>query len=459
MFVFVACGGQGGDPPEDSGDTDAVEQTTGGPTSQGGETDPADTDGSGGSGETGDPPPPAANGLPCDVAEILARDCSSCHADPPKFGAPMSLETYDDLHLPAVTDVTQSVYELVAERIEDESLPMPPTGQLSQEDKDVLHAWIEAGAPRSDDECDDPDDPDEPEVGPDALPCEPTQIFTAHAAGNDDDGFEVPEVDNLYQCFTFHSSLAPGSQATAWAPIVDDERVLHHWILYRTAEPQEDGGVMPCNMPGDATFVAGWAPGGTNYVMPEGVGLEFGGPDDYFILQVHYNNVAGYSDAIDKSGVALCEAETPRPIEAGIFTLGTYGINIPPNTSGHVEEGTCPSWVTSYLPEDVHILASFPHMHQLGKRITTEILRGGEDGQAEVLVDVDPFSFENQQYYPHEPEVLLHPGDALRTRCTFDNPNDYRVWFGEGTEDEMCFNFVMVYPLDIVGADRQCGLL
>jgi hypothetical protein len=72
---------------------------------------------------------------------------------------------------------------------------------------------------------------------------------------------------------------------------------------------------------------------------------------------------------------------------------------------------------------------------------------------------VDPFQFENQQYYPHEPEVLLQPGDALRTRCTYDNPGDQPVFLGEGTEDEMCFNFVMIYPLDLVGESRDCGLI
>jgi hypothetical protein len=369
----------------------------------------------------------------------------------------MSLISYDDFQMPAITDLTRAVHELVAERIDDPEAPMPPSGDMSEADKDILRAWVSAGAPASDDDCDvDPDD--EPDVGPDALPCEPTHVFTAHAAGSED-GFAVPDVDNLYQCFTFSPNLAAGAQATAWAPIVDDERVLHHWILYRTKEPQADGGVMPCQMPSDAKFVAGWAPGGGNYVMPQDVGLEFGGPDDHFILQVHYNNTAQYSDAVDRSGVALCEAETPRPQEAGIFTLGSYLINIPAGAQGHTVEGTCPSWMTNLLPEPVHILASFPHMHELGRRITTEILRDGLESAAETLVDVDPFQFTNQQYYAHEPEVLIHPGDSLRTRCVYDNPNDHTVFLGEGTEDEMCFNFVMIYPLDVVGPNRECGLL
>lgn len=51
------------------------------------------------------------------------------------------------------------------------------------------------------------------------------------------------------------------------------------------------------------------------------------------------------------------------------------------------------------------------------------------------------------------------PGDAIRTTCTFDNPYDFPVLFGEGTEDEMCFNFVMAYPIEMVGSSRECGTL
>ena len=459
MSVFLV-GGCFDDPPGAS----ESETDCGAPCDEGGSTssnesaestvDPeSDSDASSDSGVLEGP-----SGLPCDVAGVISDNCSMCHADPMQFGAPMSLLTHDDFHMPALSDVTRAVHELVGERIDDPDSPMPPGGTMSEEDKDVLRAWVNAGAPQSSEDCTvDPGD-DDPPVGPDALPCEPTHVFTAHASGSDD-GFVVPDVDNLYQCFTFRSDLAPGTQATAWAPITDDERVLHHWILYRTQTPQEDGGVMPCNMPSDARFVAGWAPGGTNYVMPEDVGLEFGGPDDYFILQVHYNNSAHYSDSIDRSGVALCEAEEPRPLEAGIFTLGSLSINIPAGAEDHTVEGTCPAWATSALPAPVHVLASFPHMHQLGRRITTDILRGGDASAVETLIDVEPFQFENQQYSPHEPEVLIHPGDALRTRCTYDNPGDQPVFLGEGTEDEMCFNFVMIYPLDIVGESRDCGLI
>ena len=73
-----------------------------------------------------------------------------------------------------------------------------------------------------------------------------------------------------------------------------------------------------------------------------------------------------------------------------------------------------------------------------------------------MLVSVDPWDFDNQTSYRHEPPVQINPGDTLRTRCTYDNPTDSIVTFGERTEDEMCFNFALVYPIDALGTQRLC---
>lgn len=418
--------------------------------------DPDDDDGTSGDGETGAGSPQGGT-IPCDVAQVLAEHCWSCHADTPSFGAPMSLSSLEDFRLPAITDPGSSVAELTLERIFDAERPMPAAGMPS-EDRDRLAAWIEGGLPSGSMECDQPEG-EGADVGPDALPCEPTHVFRAHGEEGPDAAFEVPVLDDLYECFTFRPSVDAPIQATARAPIIDDERVVHHWILYRSEEALPDGAHGPCEMPEDAVFVAGWAPGGGNFEMPADVGLEFAKPDDSFILQVHYNNTAGYQDARDRSGVALCTADEPRPIEAGVVTLGSLGIAIPPQTEDHVVQGTCPPWVTNFLPEPLHVISSFPHMHELGRSFTTEILRGGSEDDVATLVDVDPFDFANQTFYPHEPEVVVNPGDAVRTTCTYDNPTDDWVWLGEGTSDEMCFNFAVVYPIDLLGDGRNCGLL
>jgi len=418
-------------------------------------TDPSDSTGA------DDDGPQIARGIPCDVQDVIDRHCTSCHDDMPIYGAPMSLFDIDAWRVPTPTDPSHAVAEMAAMRIVDDDRPMPATGQIPAEDLAILQAWIEAGTPQDETVCDggsDDPDPDPDPIGPDALPCEPTVEFIAHDGG---EPFHVPAqgADNLYQCFTFASPVAETTQAIAWAPITDDERVLHHWILFRTSTPQVDGGSGPCNMPQDAVFVAGWAPGGGNYELPPDVGLELGGPDTSFILQVHYHNVAQHSDAFDRSGVAMCVIEEPREHTAGIVTLGTIGIDIPADVESHAEQGVCPSWITGYLPQPLHVIASFPHMHELGRAMTTTILRGGESGPEEVLIDVPNFNFESQTYYSHEPEVLIQPGDALRTTCTYNNEGGDTVHFGEATEDEMCFNFVMLYPIEDVGESRQCGLI
>jgi hypothetical protein len=411
--------------------------------------------GSGGAGGASTP-----EGIPCDVNELLAKHCRGCHAEPPRFGAPMPLVSLEHIHAPAVSDPGRAVAEVIRERLVDETSPMPPTGEMTDDERAVLDGWLAAGAPAyAGPDCDDPP-PVEPPIGPDALDCTPSHTFVAHADGSAD-AYHVPAqgADNLYQCFTFKSPFDGVRQGTAWAPIIDDERVLHHWILYRTATVQPDGGVMPCNMPQDATFVAGWAPGGLNFVLPDDVGLELGGPDDYFILQMHYHNTAQHADALDASGVALCTTETPREHDAGVFTLGTVLINVPPYANGYQATGECRSWMTSFLSEPVHIIASFPHMHELGRSFRTDIFRGADNGPRENLVDIDTWVFDNQRYYPHEPAVTFYPGDAIRTTCTYDNPTSQSVGFGERTEDEMCFNFVLLYPISLFTGNRSCGLL
>src|SRR6185295_8192572 len=303
--------------------------------------------------------------------------CQTCHAAKPLYGAPMPLVTYEDTQAPAKSDPSRTVHELMKVRLHDAVHPMPPTGDLPKTDLATLDGWLDGGAPPGTSATcggqggagGQPN-----EVGPEYLPCKPTHTFTSHALGSTE-AYRVPEqgAENLYQCFTFKSPFDGQVQGTAWAPILGDERVLHHWILYKTKTPQVDGGVAPCQMPSDATFVSGWAPGGQNFVLPDDIGLELGGPDDYYILQIHYHNMDHYDDALDTSGVAFCTTDTPRAHQAGIYTLGTVGINIPPHAQGYQTSGMCNSWLTKYLPEPLTVIASFPHMHGLGRKMRTEI--------------------------------------------------------------------------------------
>ncbi|MEO1273788.1 MAG: hypothetical protein AAFX99_37405, partial [Myxococcota bacterium] len=83
-----------------------------------------------------------------------------------------------------------------------------------------------------------------------------------------------------------------------------------------------------------------------------------------------------------------------------------------------------------------------PHMHEIGDAFEQLIRRS--DGSEEELINLTGWAFELQLYY--DTPTMLEPGDQLITRCTYDNPYDFTVTAGDGTGDEMCFNFMYVTP-------------
>lgn len=441
--VWIEVGRSGPPPGEDVVDG-GTSRGNSAPDGEGREDDHAD-------GGARRPPPTASGDLPCAVQHALAASCAECHGSSPRYGAPMPLVTYADLHAASVSDPSVPVYRMVERRIADPERPMPPSGYaLAPVDRSALEAWIAAGAPaRSEGEsCSEPPPPRRPDTGPEALPCTPTHRFLAHAAGDETAPYPV-RVDadrNLHTCFAFRNPFPHDTQGTAWAPVIDNERILHHWILWGSQEAPPGGQtVFPCEtLPhGDSAFVMGWAPGGGNTVLPDDVGLVLDHP--WYYLQVHYYDAAGASGLIDRSGVAVCTTPTPRANGAGVVAFGTVDLAIPPRARNHEESYACPSFLLGTLLGEFTILSTGPHMHRLGRRFRSEVLRA--DGSVIPLSIVDPWDFENQEGYPMSPPVRVRLGDQVRVTCTYDNPGSTTVRFGENTEDEMCFDFMLVYPI------------
>lgn len=247
--------------------------------------------------------------------------------------------------------------------------------------------------------------------------------ITARAAASGGK-YSVPTTPDLYQCFNYAPPWGDKKvQVVSSRPLVDNSRVLHHWILYNTPGTVTDGSNGACSHPG-ATFITGWAPGGQPMEMPADVGLGVHGAG--FSLEMHYNNTVGEGE-LDASGVELCVTEELRPKEAAVHWLGTVNLNKLEAT------GTC----TPANQTPVTILASSPHMHLQGRHMKTVINR--KAGGTETLID-QAFDFNTQISYPTP--ATINPGDTLTTTCTYAKPTP----FGEGTNEEMCFNFVTAYP-------------
>jgi hypothetical protein len=191
----------------------------------------------------------------------------------------------------------------------------------------------------------------------------------------------------------------------------------------------------------NATLIAGWAPGGDDWIMPAGVGMQLPADTTYFV-EIHYANPRNLNTT-DRSGVRVCGTNTLREQTAGTHWLGTENILLL-GSGAHETTGTC----TPNLTEPAHILRSWPHMHRHGAGMFSEIRRAG--GARELLLDV-PFSFDNQISY--ETEFTIFPGDRITTTCRYNTDTPF-VTFGADTEQEMCYNFVIAWP---VGAFNTGG--
>ena len=409
---------------------------------------------------TGGPTP-----LPADVQAIIDARCASCHSAPPAFGAPISLTTWESMHAASRTSRSTPVYEMIGMRIHDALRPMPQAGVLPAPELATLDAWIAAGAPPGNGTT--TTHPPRVEVGPAYLPCTPSATFTAHASRDVSSAFRLPagaaSGGNTTMCFAFASPFGATTQGTAFAPIIDDPRVLHHWIIFASdALPAgvNVGDAWECSatggLTGGAQFLTGWAPGGQNQVLPADMGRELPIRGGFVILQVHYWNVAGYTDVADRSGVAVCTTDVPRAHELGTSTLGSLNIQINPHAIGHSVVGTC----TPNITAPVTIVGSGPHMHTHGMTFRSEVLRGGDPAHVDMLVDIAHWNFNQQTgYAPPGGTMVIQPGDVIRTTCTYDNGTDTPIFFGERTEDEMCFNFVSAYPTGAlataIGASRR----
>jgi len=398
----------------------------------------------------------SASGLPCAVSALFAEHCASCHGATPLFGAPMSLVSHADLLMPAPLHPEQKTFEAVQERVHDDVSPMPPAPKtrLTAAELATLDAWVEAGAPESTTECE-PSVPGGADAGagtgsgvPKPDDCEQTYELNAHGGSTptDHSKFNIsasPALEgNQYHCFYFDPPYDSAAGLLWFQPMLDNTANLHHWILYATDNKTHESGTSAgCNaQEAGAYFVAGWAPGANNSVVPDDVALDLpSGPKAGLILEVHYYNNTGKAQQ-DASGIRFCTgAKAKRAHLAAVHTLGTEGLCIPAGASKDFSATCSPRTDMG----DIHINGIWPHMHKSARRMVVSIKRKG--GTTDVIHDA-PFDFQSQVFFPMKDDVVVHPGDSVLTRCYYENDTSSQIHYGERTQDEMCYAFTMSWP-------------
>jgi hypothetical protein len=350
--------------------------------------------------------------------------CGKCHGETPDFGAPYSLLDYDEL---VSGQPGERRVDKMAQKLLDRSMPPPTESQLPHDALDTLVEWATCGEEH-------PDHSDglwasEPVWTAAGDPPAGSEHFDVTA-----DSFQI-DVNTLdhYQCFVVEAPIDSERFIRRFEPVIDDSRVLHHLLVSIDRNDSVSGDSFECSgfPPGDS-YVYVWAPG-TEPLQFEDGGLSIE-PGDKFVLQIHYNNGAGVPDVEDSSGFRVYH-DAPGGTEYGLGAVGTPAIYVPANDTGRAGD-------SCVVQQDVYIRASWPHMHEIGSEFETVITR--KDGTEETLIELTGWDFEAQYFY--DTPVHLEAGDEISTVCTYDNPYDHAVYFGEGTGDEMCFNFLYMSP-------------
>jgi hypothetical protein len=374
------------------------------------------------------------SGLPCNVDTILAKNCRKCHSDPPQYGAPMPMLTWDDLQKPAPAFEKYKVNELVALKIDDDLNPMPPAPnpRLSEGDRDIIKSWVAAGAPKDPVGCDTTTATD-----PGGLSCPITKTLAPPSA------YEMPEdVADQYVCWGVDVTGDTPTHITGFAPRIDNTTIVHHVVMYETTSSYPPTPT-PCSSGASLAWrmVLGWAPGIKGIELPPEAGFPIAAAGTHYVVQMHYSNINHLANQKDTSKIDLCTSP-PRKYEADVVAFGTQDIDIPAAPpAGGVFTRNCAVTVPKALA-GLHLFTAMPHMHQIGVSMSTTMTH--TDGSVVDLGTMPSFNFNRQAWLPID--GVTHEGDVIRTKCGYTNTTGHEVSFGEKTSDEMCYSFTMYYP-------------
>lgn len=387
--------------------------------------------------KTTEAPASSASGrLPCEIERVLAANCRDCHSSPARFGAPMPLATWSDLHGPSRSTPQKSVFEMVGVRTHDDKKPMPepPRARLGSADQKLLDDWIASGAPEATTSC----DGTPREAGVDARVIKDPPPGCPNVTLKPDSPYVMAQsTQDEYVCFGVDVELSKKRHIVSFWPKIQNETIAHHALVYLSTSSVSSV-PHPCSssVVVGRRLVYGWAPGGEPFELPAEAGLPMEGTT-HFVVQMHYSNLTALAGQSDQSAIELCTTETLRANDADVMAFGTSSFNIPARKSYGID---CSIDVPAAVPP-LTLFRSMPHMHQIGTSIGSSRDRAGA---IEVIDEVKTWNFGSQPW--NAIDKTIQAGDKVKSWCSWTNGGDSPVSWGEKTNQEMCYHFVMYYP-------------
>jgi peroxiredoxin len=354
------------------------------------------------------------------IARIIQNRCQECHR-PGEIG-PFSLLTFEDAE-----KRTSRIREAVLEE------RMPPwhadprhghfinDRRLSQDERDTILAWIDAGAPKGDDK----DLPAPRKFVQGWKIGEPDKVFSMAKE------FKVPATGVLdYQRFV----VDPGFKEDVWVQAAEcrpgNRKVVHHILVYILAPGRRD----PYDPDGTAATLVGWAPGDMPALYSPDIARKIPA-GSRLLFEVHYTPDG--TEQTDRSSVGIILAKKPPAHAVEMNILANMLFRIPPQTADYRGE------MTYTFPADAVVLSFMPHMHLRGISARYELTY--PDGRTETLLSVPDYDFGWQSGYRFEKPLQVPKGSKLTWIGHWDNSADNprnpdpkkAVFWGLQTWDEM----------------------
>jgi hypothetical protein len=231
----------------------------------------------------------------------------------------------------------------------------------------------------------------------------------------------------------------------------------HHFIVSKVTEP---GGaatsIAPC------TPFRGAVRGAPltitqkhddDVILPAGVSYSLAA-SQVMHLELHYLNVA--SEAVDVEAttelfVAPAQAQLQ---EASVMLIGTGDIEVAPHTTA----STGPKYIA--LPDGmqgVHFFAITGHTHRFGTNVQVSSA-AGPNQRGTLLYAPAPFVWDAPETKQLQPAATVPAGGGFSFECTWNNPSDSTIGFGESALAEMCFFWAYYYPTKPVPSVLLDGL-
>jgi len=281
----------------------------------------------------------------------------------------------------------------------------------------------------------------------------------AHNGGWEGDPLEVLQDEHIDQLY-YGIPWPEGSVATRFGAQQDDRTSLHRWLLFESNSGTP--GLVERNAFGvpfstDATLIAGWSVGGCNVELPSDMGIELASPSSgkTLMVQWHYLNLTGENQH-DASRIQICVVPRSERRHVGSITiLGTEdvgGVDGMPVGVESTYAGTC----LNRTAEPITIVALWPHMHLLGTGAHAELI--ASDGTATSVFD-KPFRHDENVHYAMTPQLVVAPGERLRTSCTYFNSSPQVVRYGISVLQETCYQLAFSYPAGALDKPMLYGLI